>query len=512
VFESLSVFPFSFWVVLALLIGGGVVAWAHLRDGGGLPMMALLSTTAFWYVGDAYYNDYANNHAKLFEPQVLQGAWWEVAWFLVVYLMATPIVHAWINARYLRHGSGVLKMLNHGTGQAAFQEQLQQLFHLCALIWLGVIVLAVLRVRGNILYFFFPFWGYKAEPWGRGTLGSGFDALLTVVFYMQMLVTSVFGVVAGLATDKRIRSVATLCCLVSWPYFIMDRTRNSMLAIVVPGLLSWVFLRLRGSLLKKILVLTILFAIVDGWMKFVIANRSEMTITAAFKEKGFDLGNNQKTKHEGLNMYEELCWISTFFNNGSYGPNWGLRYFQDLVNPVPRVLWPSKPMIGFDYAVLRGQVVGGEDGVITATISTGLIGQGVVNFGRFLGPIAAALIMSFWAAIVARLDLNLHRFGRLPLYATGLFVTFNVGRDFCFLALYPFVFGFILIWVLDRYFIRQQSKVVGMRRQARLQPLSGTGAAPAPMLARQGIRLPPKSRLLFPRRKGGCVHLPPPAR
>jgi hypothetical protein len=44
----------------------------------------------------------------------------------------------------------------------------------------------------------------------------------------------------------------------------------------------------------------------------------------------------------------------------------------ELVNPIPRGLWPGKPLIGIDYAIARGQLYGdqkeGEAGV-GATIS-----------------------------------------------------------------------------------------------------------------------------------------------
>ncbi|MEJ0090090.1 MAG: hypothetical protein WDM80_10145 [Limisphaerales bacterium] len=43
-------------------------------------------------------------------------------------------------------------------------------------------------------------------------------------------------------------------------------------------------------------------------MKFVIANRSNMSITAAFKEQGLNLRAQKKVHNQGLNMFEELCW------------------------------------------------------------------------------------------------------------------------------------------------------------------------------------------------------------
>jgi hypothetical protein len=225
-----------------------------------------------------------------------------------------------------------------------------------------------------------------------------------------------------------------------------------MLAVVIPAVLCWVFLRLRGGMWKKIVVLLVCYMVVNAWMKFVIANRSDNSITAAFKEKGLSLGAQKSVHNEGLNMFEELCWISTFIDNGNYQVNWGARYFAELVNPIPRVFWPGKPLIGLDYAIARGHAQEDDtQGGVNTTISTGLIGQGVVNFGRFLGPMAAALLMSLWVAVLARLDLTIQALGRLPLYSLGLILTFNMGRDITLIVLYPFVFGALVVWWLSRH-------------------------------------------------------------
>ena len=452
-FETLSMLPLAFWAVIVLLIVGVVWAIRHLPDASGLPMLTVLGTVAAWYVGDAFYNDYANNHAVLFEPDILRSAWWQVAWFLMVFLLSVPWLQQWINARHLRRGSGMLQLFKYGVGQPGFQRQLTRLFYGCASIWIILAVIAVIELRGLALYFFFPFLGFKVSPWGHGRIGVGFDFLSIVALYLQLLIAGIFGVVVALSTNKRIRRLALVCCFLSWPYFIFDRTRNTMLAVVIPGVLSWVFLRLRGGMLKRFMVLGFCFLLVNAWMGFVIANRSTMSIVDALKEKGFTLDTDEKVHHEGLNMYEELCWINTFIQQGTYKPNWGSRYFAELVNPIPRALWPGKPLIGIDYAIARGQ--GGGEGEaaagVYATISTGMIGQGVANFGRVLGPAFAALLMSFWVVILARLDLHIHEFGRLPLYALGMILTFNLGRDITLITLYPFVFGALLVWWFDRH-------------------------------------------------------------
>ena len=434
-----------------MLIWGAVQGVRHLRDGTGLPMLAVLGTVTAWYLGDAFYNDYANYHAKLFKPDILQSAWLEVAWFLIIFLLATPRIHRWLNARYLRRGSGVLQLFKHGVGQPVFQRQLTRLFYGCAVLWLILVVIAVIRLRGSILYFFFPFLGHNASPWSHGRIGVGFDFLSILALYLQMLIAGIFGVVAALSTNRRVCWLALGCCLLSWPYFLFGWARNMMLAVVIPGVISWVFLRLRGTITRG-LVLLACFLLVNAWMGFVIANRSQMSLVTAFREKGFSLSTDEEVHHEGLNMYEELCWINTFIQQGTYTPNWGYNYFSELVNPIPRILWPGKPYIGIDYAIARGQGGADSDGSagVYATISTGMIGQGVTNFGRILGAAFAALLMSFWVVILARLDLQIQEFGRLPLYGLGLILTFNMGRDISLLALYPFIFGALLVWWRER--------------------------------------------------------------
>ena len=474
-FSSLSIFPLSFWAVVALLIGGAAWAVWHFRDGSGLPVLLVLGTVAAWYVGDALYNDYANYHAVLFEPNVLQSAWWQVAWFVAVFLVVTPWIHRWVNKRHLPRGSGVLQLFKYGVRQPGFQRQLTRMFYGCAVVWLVLAVIAVLKLRGEAIYFFCPLLGYKASPWSHGRLGVGLDFLSIIAVYLQLLVAGIFGVIVALSFNRRVFWLALVCCLVSWPYFIFDRTRNTILAVVIPGMLSWVFLRLRGGMWKRLVALTGCFLLVNAWMGFVIANRSTTSIVEALKEQGFSWDADEEVHHEGLNMYEELCWINTFILDGTYKPNWGERYFAELVNPIPRALWPGKPLIGIDYAIARGQAGGQANAAgVYATISTGMIGQGVVNFGRILGPAFAALLMSFWVAILARLDLHINEFGRLPLYALGIIMTFNLGRDITLITLYPFVFGALLVWWLDRYRSRAprkaRKKVVPKMSQSRLGP------------------------------------------
>ena len=449
-FETLLVLPPAFWVAVAVLVLGTFLAAGQVKHGAGLPMLAVLGTVAAWYAGDALYNDYRGDYAQEFTGATLAMAWWEVAWFLIMFLVLTPAMHQTVNRRYLHQNSQVSGMLRAGSVKPMFQFHLNELFWGCAGVWLVLAALASIRLGSETPYYFFPFLGHKADPWGRGRIGGGFDALLSLAGYLQMFVAATFGVVAALARNRWVRFLALAGCLLTWPWYVIDRTRNTMLAVLVPAILAWVFLRLRGGVWMKAAVLLVFFFLINAWFGFVIANRSNMTINSALQEQGFSLEQNTGVHHEGLNMYEELCWINTLIKDGSFKPGWGQEYFAEVVNPIPRSLWPGKPMIGIDYAEARGMSWDQGDAGVSATISTGMIGQGVVNFGRILGPAFAALLMSIWAIGLARLDLEGQKVGRIPLYALGLILTFNLGRDITLITLYTFIFGSAIVLWLDR--------------------------------------------------------------
>jgi len=449
--ETLKVMPAAFWVVIALLGGGLFWSSTNLRRGIGIPAIMVLVTIAVWYVGDALYNDYRYWHMVLFPQTVLTKAWWQVALFLAVFLLLTPRLHNWINARFLGRSSQTLNMFKGGVQSPQFQRGLTILFGAASCVWGCLVIGAVFRFRGNIIFYFFPYLGGYAGPWvTSGVAGGGTDSLLALANYLQLMVGAIFGVVSALSTDSRVRGLALIGVLLTWPYYIFDRTRKSILAIVVPGILAWVFLRFRGGLLLKAAMIAAIFVVTNAWFGFLIGHRSNTVITEAFMEEGFDFAKGSEEKHQGLNMFEELSWITMLTGDGSYSPNWGQNYFANLANPIPRSLWSGKPTIGLDYAVARG--VGGADteAGVYATMSNGLIGQGIANFGLYIGTAFAALLMSLWVCWLARLDLDGQKIGYIPLYGLGLILTFAIGRDITFLDLYPFVFGYAICWWLNR--------------------------------------------------------------
>jgi len=463
---NLSHFPFPFWAAVLMAAGTGLWFWKQRNNATGIPALAVIGTVGIWYFGDALYNDYSEFLLK-FSANDLSSAWWQVFLFLGAFAFFVPGVHRAMNRRLRQQTSEVLRFaasrkIENPLYQKAMDRFLSAL--LCA--WIPLMGLALLRVDFDFVGLFLPWMGHRAEPWGRDRIGGGFDAILSLSHYVQVLMTAAFGVVAAVSRNPRTRTLALLICSIAMPYFLLDRTRNTMLSAVLPGLLAFTFLGFRARAIVRIAILAVAFIAVDGWLSFVIKTRGEgKTVATAFasepteteekekeKEKEDDDDKKNKSKHRGLNMFEELAWINQFIESGHYIPNGGRRYFAELVNPIPRSLWPGKPLIGIDYARARGFGGGKASSAgVVASVSTGMIGQGITNFGRFFGPIAAALIMAGWVGLLARQDLLAGgEPARLFLYGIGLVLTFNLGRDITLLVLYPYLFGSLLLWVWKR--------------------------------------------------------------
>ena len=415
-------------------------------------MGVVIATVSAWYIGDPLYNEYAE-YVQIQGPDSLTAAWWEVFLFFISLGVLVPVMNKKINGD-LEPRSQIFQMMRNLTIDTEwFQNQVSLILKLLIGPWLLLMVLALIRTDFNIIGIFFPYLDQKADPWARGRLGGGIDAIYSLALYLQIMLTALFGVALALSKRSSTMWQAGIIYFLSAPFFIFDRTRNSMLAILLPGFMAFITLRMRGGMILRLAVVVFSFLTLDAWFKFVLEQRSKgANVSAAVHEESSENDDEsiKPKKHDGFNMFEELGYINYFIANGTYKVNWGDRYFAEMVNPIPRVLWPGKPLIGIDYAIARGMGKGGnyseKEGGIAASISTGMIGQGVVNFGRIGGPIAAALLMAIWVAVLARQDLMGHDIGHLLLYAIGLVLTFNMGRDITLLVIYPFVFGWLLLW------------------------------------------------------------------
>jgi len=477
---DLSIYPIPFFLSAFALIGISLFAWKHRRDGWGLPMLAVLGTVSVWYLGDGLYNDYEMYRLTIGDD-ALGAAWWQVLLFVVTFAFLVKPLHEQINRRFLKRRS---HLLIYATSDKIRNPNLQQTIDQVAsallVCWIALMAVALARKGWDFSGMFMPYLeGYKLKPWSRGRVGGGMSALLSLAGYVQIILTASFGVIAAVSTNPKTRLMAITVCFLAFPYYIFDRTRNPMIATMGPGLLAWVFIGLRARMIVKVGILTAAFLLANFWFMFVVQtnmNRGVTLADALAQGKSSEtemMGDEEKEskKHEGLSMYSELAHMNDLFDADIYSPTWGKRYFAEVVNFIPRGLWKNKPLVGVDYALARG--FGSKEGEavesgagITASIATGMIGQGVANFGRILGPMCSALLMAIWVSILARLDLRGDP-ARLILCAVGMILTFNMGRDITLFVLYPFVFGYMLLlgWEWQQTKKTAQNVSAARRRQ-----------------------------------------------
>ena len=154
-------------------------AWKARRQAWGLPAFAVLGTVATWYVADVFYNNYKVYQLTI-GPESLASAWWQVLWFVVAFgLFVKPICQA-LNGPL---PEGCSRALVYIESDRLRQPEVQRRIDIFAgallVVWILLMFIAVIQVKGNVLGIFAPYLGFRANPWARGQIGGGFGRYLS---------------------------------------------------------------------------------------------------------------------------------------------------------------------------------------------------------------------------------------------------------------------------------------------------------------------------------------------
>jgi len=282
--------------------------------------------------------------------------------------------------------------------------------------------------------------------WGRDALASGASGfLISSGGYVFNAVTAFLGVLIFFQRTTSRRLVAGAMFAITLPYFFLAGARSHFLAATLPCIITYLFYG-RHPLFIRVAILGVAFVCLDQGFRFVTEFRGMGYRDVLASENPYEFVDKDLPQ-TGLNMIQELCFLDVYLETGT-SPAWGTRYLNEILNCIPRVLWPSKPLLGIDYAKWRGfeseHDENGELGVNT-TLSTGMIGGGVLNFGRLFGPIAAGILMAIWTGFLIRWWGQRKSLLRLVLFMLGAGLTFNLGRDITLLVLWPVIFAYFFV-------------------------------------------------------------------
>jgi hypothetical protein len=425
----------TFYLAAGALLALTVESCVKLLNRNSFGIAIAVYVTVFaWYFVDPFL------HPEQYEylPSYLLGlSYGQVILFLIGFRVFLPVV---LRQIVQRRSTGVFATQHFAP---------EQILLAAGAMWLLLLVIGTYRMSGDVIGSLFPIDSRAgATMWGRGAVESSATGFLVAsAGYMFNAITALLGVLVFFQRSAFLRLVAATMFVISLPYFLLEGARSHFLAVILPFIITYLLYG-RHPIIIRFAILAVAFVCLDEGFKFVTAFRNTGFRDLLAAEHPYEL-IDEDVRQSGLNMIQELCFANAYLESGAASPAYGGRYLNELLNVVPRVIWPSKPLIGIDYAKWRGMEDPNSELGVVATISTGMIGGGVLNFGQIFGPAAAGMIMALWIALLIRWWEQRQSLLRLVLFMLGAGLTFNLGRDISLLVIWPVIFAYCFVRLIE---------------------------------------------------------------
>ncbi len=445
----------TFYMAAVVLLVLTAESCIKLLNQNSFSITLLVYVTVFaWYFVDPFINPEQYDYLPSF---LIGQSYGQVLLFLIGFRIFMPVAARWIIRR-------------PSTGIFATQHvSPEQVLMAVGAIWLALFAIGIYRMGGDVVGAVFPIDSRAgATMWGReavATSASGF--LVASGAYLFNAMTAFLGVLIFFQRKTSWRLLAVAMFAITLPYFFFEGARSHFLAAVLPFIITYLFYA-RQPLVVRLAILAIAFVCLDQGFKFVTAFRGTGFREVLAAENPYELVD-EDMRQTGLNMIQELCFANAYLDLGAGSPAYGGRYLNELVNFVPRAIWPSKPLIGIDYAKWRGFESPDSELGVFATVSTGMIGGGVLNFGQIFGPVAAGVLIAVWTSLLIRWWEQRKLLLRLVLFMLGAGLTFNLGRDISLLVLWPVIFAYFFVRLTEIWAVRRFGQV---RQPATVGPTS----------------------------------------
>ena len=442
----------TFYMAAVVLLVLTAESCIKLLNQNSFSITLLVYVTVFaWYFVDPFINPEQYDYLPSF---LIGQSYGQVLLFLIGFRIFMPVAARWIIRR-------------PSTGIFATQHvSPEQVLMAVGAIWLALFAIGIYRMGGDVVGAVFPIDSRAgATMWGReavATSASGF--LVASGAYLFNAMTAFLGVLIFFQRKTSWRLLAVAMFAITLPYFFFEGARSHFLAAVLPFIITYLFYA-RQPLVVRLAILAIAFVCLDQGFKFVTAFRGTGFREVLAAENPYELVD-EDMRQTGLNMIQELCFANAYLDLGAGSPAYGGRYLNELVNFVPRAIWPSKPLIGIDYAKWRGFESPDSELGVFATVSTGMIGGGVLNFGKLFGPVVAGIIMALWTGLLIRWWQQRNSLLRLMLFMLGAGLTFNLGRDITLLVLWPVVFSYCFVRLIEIWTAKQSRAAPQITTQA----------------------------------------------
>ena len=267
----------------------------------------------------------------------------------------------------------------------------------------------------------------------------------TIIYELQMFLQATVPLAMALVFMKRAPAIQRWIAgtFVAWMFLrtFWSGSRSPLIPIVL-ALAAAIFFNASSRRRRWLVVIGLPIALIGGysWSAIVVEGRNEGR---------FETSAERKQTYVGFEMFRELLFVSRAADAGM-PQQWGMTYFTQLVNPIPRAIWPEKPVA--DAGLLLARAYGAVDkfGEPTMTISPGFLGEAYLNFGFFgllLVPVAAGVLVRAWDKL---LPIALRSLPALLVYAAGIATIFASGRSFNISAFYGLLSLFVMMFVFEK--------------------------------------------------------------
>jgi len=423
------------------------------RDSFGITLGVYVTVFA-WYFVDPMINPEEYNYLP---SSALTLGYGQVLLFLIGFRVVLPVAARWILSR-------------RSTGVVALQRMPpEQILIAVGTLWFSLFALGIYRMGGDVIGAMFP-----VDSRSGMTMflvgGSATDFLINSASYLFSAITAFLGMLVFFQRTTFWRILAGAMFAITLPYYFLSGTRSGFVAVTLPFIITYLFYG-RHLLILKLAILAVAFFCLKEGFKFVQVFRISGFREVLAVKNPYEL-MDEDVQTVGLNMIGELCFVNAYLDSGETSPAYGGRYLNELLNFIPRTIWPSKPLLGIDYAIWRGFESDTNDLGVNTTVATGMIGGGVLNFGKILGPVAAGTLMAFWIGLLIRWWEQRKSLLRLALFMLGAGLTFNLGRDITLLVLWPVVFAYLFVRLIEIW----ATKRFGRLPQVQIVTSPGAGA------------------------------------
>lgn len=302
----------------------------------------------------------------------------------------------------------------------------------------------LIYVNFNVLAFFEGLTG-MTQRWTGGIERGRYGSWRTIFYELQTFLWAAVPLAICLLFMRRVplshRVVAGL--FIAWMFLrtLFQGARSPLMLFFVPTAAA-VFWTAGPRLRRVLLVFGVPLGLIAGYFLSAV-------IVAGRNEGKFDTGDAFSTDYVGVEMFRELLFVVRAQGQGMT-PQYGTTYFTQLVNPIPRAIWPGKPVA--DAGLIMARAYGAVDskGEPFMTVSPGFLGEAYLNFG-FLGvlivPALAGCIVRSWDRLLPLAAMSLPA---LLVYAAGLPTIMASSRSFNFSNYYGLISLFFLLCVCER--------------------------------------------------------------